>query len=144
MDSEATMKTKLELVLLLALGAATVSVTAAAQNTARINGGGDARISYLVYDPSQNAALQRQVDWADRHRCDGDHDRDDRHCYWRDRDDRYRPQYFYGGNGYYGGVPVYQNGWYDKHGRWHAGSYGWYDCKAKWHGDKHHECGDQR
>jgi hypothetical protein len=136
MDSEATMKKKLELVLLLALCSATVGVTAAAQNTGQINGRGDAKINNLVYDPSQSAALLRQVDWDDHHRCDGNHDRDDRHCYWGDGD-RYRPQFFYGGNAYYGNAPAYQSGWYDNHGRWHAGPAGWYDRKGKWHSEKH-------
>ena len=134
------MKAKLGFVLLLALGTAMLNVTAAAQRTARANVPGNARVDYLTYDPSQGAASLRPVDWDDHHRCDGDHDRDDRHCYWRDRDgDRYRAQYYSRGNGYYGNAPGYgQGGWYDQRGYWHNGADGWYDRKGKWHSDKHH------
>ena len=137
------MKRKLNFVLLLAMAAAMLSMTAAAQNTLPLNDRGNARVSYLVYDPSQSAALLRLVDWDDRHRCDGDHDRDDRHCYGRGRDDdRYRNQYYARGNGYYGNAPGYgEGGWYDQHGR-QAGPAGWYDRKGKWHSYKHH--GDDR
>jgi hypothetical protein len=138
------MKGKLYLALLLTLGAAMLNAPAAAQNTTQLNNRETARIEYGTYDPSQSAALLRQVDWDDHHRCDGDHDRDDRHCYWRDRDgDQYRYQNYYRGDGYYRGAPVYgQGGWYDNHGRWHAD--GWYDRKGKWHSNKRHGHGDDR
>jgi hypothetical protein len=134
------MKTKLDLVLLIALAIAMLNVAAAAQSAAQTNIPRNARGNFLTYDPSQSAALLQPVDWDDHHRCDGDHDRDDRNCYRRDRDDnRYRQQYVYRGNGYYGNAPAYaQGGWYDQRGYWHAGADGWYDSKGKWHSDKHH------
>jgi hypothetical protein len=138
------MKTKLNFVLLLALGTATLNVTATAQNTEQGNIPGNAKVNYLTYDPNQRAALL-PVDWDDHHRCDGDHDRDGRRCYSRDRDsDRYRQQYVSRGNSYYGNAPVYgQSGWYDQHGRQYTRSDGWYDRKGKWHSDKHHERDDR-
>jgi hypothetical protein len=138
MDSEATMKQKLNFVLLMALGTAMLSLTAAAQNMTQVNDRTNARFEYATYDLNLSVAQLRQVDWDDRRRCDGDHDRDDRHCCWRDRDgDRYRAQYYYRGNGYYGNAPVYvQGGWCDQHGHWHAD--GWYDRKGRWHSDKRH------
>ena len=146
MDSETTMKKQLNFVLLMALGAAMLNTTATAQNTTRVNNREAAQVTYATYDPSQDASLLRQVDWDDHHRCDGDRDRDDRHCYWQDRDgDRYRYQDYYRGNGYYGNAPVYgQGGWYDQHGGWHAYSGGWYDRKGKWHSDKRHGHDDDR
>lgn len=130
------MKTKLNLGMLVLLGTAMLNVTVAAQNSA-IESRTDARVAYAVYDPGQNAGLLRLADWDDRHRCDGDHDRDDRHCYWYWRgrdDDRYRDQYYYRGNGYYPSAPVYgPGGWYDRDGRWHGGPNGWYDRKGRWH-----------
>jgi hypothetical protein len=138
------MKTKLDFVLLLALGTAMLNVTAVAQSTAQGNIPGNPRVNYLTYDPNQRAALL-PVDWDDHHRCDGEHDRDDRHCYSRDRDgDRYRQQFVYRGNSYYGNAPAYgQGGWYDQHGRQDTRSDGWYDRKGKWHSDKHHERDDR-
>ena len=138
------MKKRLDFVLLMTLGAAMLSMTAAAQNVSQVKDRGNAQVKFLTYDPSQSSALMRPVDWDDRHRCDGDHDRDDRHCYWRGRDDdRYRNQYYARGNGYYGGAPGYgQGGWYDQDHRWHAQPGGWYDRKGKWHSDKRH--GDDR
>lgn len=138
------MKRKLNFVLLMAVGTAMLSLSAAAQNMAPGRNGGSAAFQYAIYQPGQNAARLQQVDWDDHHRCDGDHDRDDRHCYWRDRDgDRYRAQYYYRGNGYYGNAPgYYQQGWYDRDGRRHAE--GWYDRNGRWHSDKHHEHRDDR
>ncbi len=136
MDSEGTMNKKLSFALLMALGAATVSATAAAQNTVPLNNRESARIEYGVYQPTQGATLLQQVDWDDRHRCDGDHDRDDRHCYGRRDDDRYRNQYYAPGNGYYGNAPVNSQGWYDQRGNGHSDPGGWYDRKGKWHSDK--------
>jgi hypothetical protein len=135
---------KLEFVLLAALGAAMLNVPAAAQNMSQVKDRGNAQANFLTYDPNQSTALLRPIDWDDRHRCDGDHDRDDRHCYWRGRDDdRYRHQYFASGNGYYGNAPGYgQGSWYDQDHRWHAQPGGWYDRKGKWHSYKRH--GDDR
>src|SRR5664279_533174 len=146
MDSEAKMKKKLNFVLLMAMGAAMLCVSAAAQNVTQSNGREKAKVPNLIYDPSQSAALLRQVDWDDHHRCDGDHDRDDRHCYWRGRDgDRYRNQYSAGGNGYYGYAPGYgKGGWYDQRGRWQTDPGGWYDRKGKWHSYKRQGHGDDR
>lgn len=140
------MNKKLNFVLLMALGAAMLSISAAAQNTAQINDREDARIDDATYYPGQSAGLLRPVDWDDRHRCDGDHDRNDRHCYWRGRDDdRYRNQYYARGNGYYGSAPGYsQGGWYDQRGRWQADLGGWYDRKGKWHSYKRNGRGDDR
>jgi hypothetical protein len=139
------MKTKLDFVLLLALGTAMLNITVAAHSTAQVTIPEQARVNYLTYDPSQDAALLLPVDWDDHRRCAGDHDRDDRHCYWRGRDDdRYRTQYYSRGNGYYGNAPGYgPSGWYDQHGHWHNGPDGWYDRKGKWHSDKHRH-GDDR
>ena len=98
---------------------------------------------FALFAALATTAKLTQVDWDDHRRCDGDRDRDDRNCYWRDRDgDRY---YYrgngYAGNGYYSG-PAYNNyysyaanGWYDNHGRWHA-SNGYYDKHGKWHKGK--------
>lgn len=123
MDSEEPMKTKLNLVMLLALGIAMLNVEAAAQNSVPLQTSGNARVEYAIYEPGQSAAPLRLADWDDRHRCDGDRDRDDRNCYryWRDRDgDRYRDRNYYRGNGYYAGTPAYvQHGWYDRKGKWH-------------------------
>ncbi|HEY4901634.1 MAG TPA: hypothetical protein VIH91_12540 [Terriglobales bacterium] len=134
---------KLEFVLLMALSAAMLCVTAAAQNVGQVKDRGNVRVDDATYYPNQGAGLVRLVDWDDRHRCDGDHDRDDRNCYWRGRD-RYRNQYYASGNGYYGNAPVYgQGGWYDQYHRWHAQPGGWYDRKGRWHNDKHHEHDDR-
>jgi hypothetical protein len=146
MDREVTMKRKLKFVLLMALGTAMLSIPAAAQNTAPINDRGTARVDYATYYPNQSTGLLREVDWNNHRRCDGDHDRDDRHCYWRGRDDdRYRNQYYARGNGYYGNAPGYgQGGWYDQYGRWHTDPGGWYDRKGKWHSYQRHGHGDDR
>jgi hypothetical protein len=146
MDREDTMKRKLDFVLLMAMGAAMLSVPAAAQNTAQINDRGNARIDYAIYHPNQSAGLLREVDWNNHRRCDGDRDRDDRNCYWRGRDDdRYRNQYYARGNSYYGNAPGYgQGGWYDQNGRSQADPGGWYDRKGKWHSDQRHGHGDDR
>jgi hypothetical protein len=144
------MKMKLNLLLLLTLGISALTIPASAQSPAQSNRYANPRVADLVYSPGQNPSLLRLADWDDHHRCDGDHDRDDRNCYWQGRDrDRYRQQYYnrgygyYGGNGYYGS-PYGQNGWYDKHGNWHVGAYGWYDRKGKWHSNKHHSDGYDR
>lgn len=127
--------------LLMALGIATLNVTAAAQTPTP----GSPRALYAVYEPSQSTAQFQQVDWDDHHRCDGDHDRDDRPCYSRDRDgDRYRDQYYYRGNGYVGNAPYYDQGggWYDNHGHWQGD--GWYDRNGRWHKGKRHGDRDDR
>jgi hypothetical protein len=120
------MNKKVSFVFWIASAAALLSMTAVAQNAISGDSRQRPQLSYAVYEPSQSKATLQLVDWDDHHRCDGDRDRDDRHCYWRHRDgDRY---YYrdnaYVGNGYYG--PSYRanhgpSGWYDKHGRWHKG-----------------------
>ena len=130
--------------LLTALGLATLTVTATAQAAAPTDNRVNPRIHYATYYPGQTAASLRLVDWDDHRRCDGDHDRDDRHCYWRDRDG---DRYYYRGNGYVGNGysygPSYRtyygaSGWYDKHGRWHTDN-GWYDKHGKWHKGNPHD-----
>jgi hypothetical protein len=114
------MKSKRNFVLLLALGTGLLGTAATAQ-TSQISAGTSARIEYATFDPSQSGLL-RQADWDDHRRCDGDHDRDDRGCYYRDR---YGNRVYYGnnyyGNGYYA-TPRYAPpaGWYDRDGHWHA------------------------
>lgn len=118
------MKKRLNLLLFLALGAGTLAGPAAAQENTSTNAATPAQ--YPTFDASQ-AALQ-QVGWFNHRRCDGDHDRDDRNCYYRDRDgdrdDRYYNNGYYGSgyyNGYYGNP--YGNraaGWYDRNGYWHT------------------------
>jgi len=123
------MNTKVSLVLCIAVAAAMLSVTAFAQSKGPSDTGRSPQLRYAVYEPSQSKATFQLVDWDDHHRCDGDHDRDDRHCYWRDRDGN---RYYYRGNGYVAyGPTYYAGGWYDKHGRWHAD--GWYDRDGRWH-----------
>jgi hypothetical protein len=136
------MNRKVSFVLWIAAAAALLSVRAAAQSGAAGNSRQSPRLSYAVYEPAQSAAPLELVDWDDHHRCDGDHDRDDRNCYWRDRDgDRYSYRdNGYVGNGYYSG-PRYNtysrpSGWYDNHGRWHSD--GWYDKHGKWHKGEPH------
>jgi hypothetical protein len=138
-DSEDIMNRKVSFVLWIAAAAALLSVTPFAQNAGRGDAQANPRLSYAVYEPSQSAATLQLADWDDHRRCDGDHDRDDRNCYWRDRDgDRnYYRGNGYVGNGYYG--PSYRTnyasgGWYGNHGRWHAD--GWYDKHGKWHKGK--------
>lgn len=144
------MKMKLNFLLMLTLGVAAFNAAASAQGPVRESGYANPTVTDLVYSPGRSTWQLRLADWDDHRRCDGDHDRDDRNCYWRDRDgNRYRQQYYNRGNGYYGGNGYYaspygQNGWYDKHGNWHVGAYGWYDRKGKWHSDKHHRDGDDR
>ena len=128
------MNTKVSLVLCIAVAAAMLSVTAFAESNAPSDTGRSPQLRYAVYEPSQSKATFQLVDWDDHHRCDGDHDRDDRHCYRRDRDGN---RYYYRGNGYVShgyvayGPTYYAGGWYDKHGRWHAD--GWYDRDGRWH-----------
>lgn len=114
------MKSTLNFVLLLALSAAVLGTAAMAQ-TSEGAGVARARIESATFDPSQSALL-RQADWDDHRRCDGDHDRDDRGCYYRDHNG-YRGYYGYNyyGNGYYA-TPYYapRAGWYDRDGHWHA------------------------
>ncbi len=116
------MKRGLKFVLLAALGAGTLSTGAVAQQRQLGNSEG-AVVEHATFDPGQGGAL-RLADWDDHRRCDGDHDRDDRGCYYRDGYGRYvyrGPAYY--GNGYYAApAPYYAqpNGWYDRDGRWHA------------------------
>ena len=128
------MKRIVNFVLLTALGLVTLTVTATAQTSAPIDNRVSPRIDYATYYPGQTAASLRLVDWDDHRRCDGDHDRDDSNCYWRDRDG---DRYYYRGKGYVShgyvayGPMYYPGGWYDKHGRWHRD--GWYDRDGRWH-----------
>ncbi len=117
------MKKQLNYVLLLALSAGTLATTSAAQTSTALNDRQNTRIVQATFDPSQTGLLQL-ADWNDHRRCDGDRDRDDRNCRYRDGD-RYRSQY-YGGNPYYGNgyyATPYRgrtDGWYDRNGYWHA------------------------
>ncbi len=128
------MKTQQNFVLFLALCAAALATSAVAQEKTQINDRENARVEFATFDPSEAASLLQQTDWDD-HRCDGDHDRDDRNCYYRDRDrdrDWNRNQY-YRGNSYYGGGHNV-NGWYDRKGNFYpAGGNGYYDKHGKWH-----------
>jgi hypothetical protein len=114
------METKWNIALAFTLGVGLLGTVASAQNTP-LGTTADARVQYAILNGEQAGTLQ-QADWDDHHRCDGDHDRDDRGCYYRDYDrDRYYG-YSYYGNGYV--APYYYNappaGWYDRHGHWHA------------------------
>lgn len=125
------MKKQVQFVLFLTLGLGAIDASAVAQNSARVNGGDNPRLTYGNFDPSQANGLLRLADWDDHHRCDGDHDRDDRNCYYRDRDRYY-------GRGYVDGyaVPNYRwsSGWYDRKGNFYpAGGRGYYDKHGKWH-----------
>lgn len=124
------MKRQLSYVLFLALGAGTLVTAAVAQNTT--SHGENAGVQFATFDPGQATGLLRQTDWDDQHRCDGDRDRDDRNCYYRDRDDRYRDN---GYRAYGNSAPgYYQNGWYDRHGNYYpAGGNGYYDKHGRWH-----------
>ena len=128
------MDRKVSLVLCIAVTVAMLNVTAFAQSSPPAESVPSPRLSYAVYQASRSAAKLQLVDRDDHRRCDGDHDRDDRHCYWRDRDG---DRYYYRGNGYLSnghgayGPMYYPGGWYDKHGRWHAD--GWYDRDGRWH-----------
>jgi hypothetical protein len=117
------MKKQLNYVLLLVLSAGTLATTSAAQTRTEANDRQNTRITQATFNPSQTGLLQL-ADWNDHRRCDGDGDRDDRNCRYRDGD-RYRCQY-YGGNPYYGNgyyATPYRgrtDGWYDRNGYWHA------------------------
>jgi len=137
------MNRKVSFVLWIAAAASLLSAMAAAQSNTPTASRQSPQVSYAVYEPSQSAATLQSVDWDDHRRCDGDHDRDDRNCYWRDRD---RDRYSYRGNGYVGKGYYYgpryntyygPSGWYDNHGRWHSD--GWYDKHGKWHKGKPHD-----
>ena len=143
------MKMKLYFLLMLALSVAGLNAAALAQDHAREGSYANRSIAPSKYSPGQSSSQLRLAAWDDHGRCGGDHDRDDRNCYSRDRDgDRYRQQYSSQGNGHYGGNgyanPYGQNGWYDKQGNWHAGANGSYDRKGNWPSDKQHRDGDDR
>ena len=129
------MKTRLHVVLFLALGpAAAVASSAVAQNNAAVNDRDNPQLAYALLDASQGNGLLRQVDWDDHHRCDGDHDRDDRHCYYRDRD--WDCDHYYGGYAYGYIAPNYvrSGGWYDRNGNFYpSGGGGYFDKHGKWH-----------
>lgn len=128
------MKTRLNVILFLTLGVATVASSAVARDNARINDHVNPQLVYAVLDAGQANGFLRQVDWDDHHRCDGDHDRDDRHCYDRDRDwDR---DHYYGGYAYGYVAPnhAWSGGWYDRKGNFYpSGGVGYFDQHGKWH-----------
>ena len=102
--------------LVLALGVGLLGTAATAQST-QLNRGG--RVENAIADAGQSGQLQL-AGWDDHRRCDGDHDRDDRGCYYRDYDHYRYYGYSYYGNAYaapYYGPPA---GWYDREGHWHA------------------------
>ena len=109
------MKNAWSFALVLALGVGLQGAIANAQNTQPF-GSTSARGEYVTTDRGQNPLL-RLADWDDHRRCDGDHDRDDRGCHYRDRD-----RYYTYGNAY--AAPYYYHapnaGWYDRYGYWHA------------------------
>jgi hypothetical protein len=117
------MKRQLNYVLLLALSAGILATTSAAQTPTAVNDRQNTRIAQATFNPGQTGLL-RLTDWNDHRRGDGDRDRDDRNCRYRDGD-KYRGQY-YGGNPYYGNgyyTTPYRartDGWYDRNGYWHA------------------------
>lgn len=123
-------------VLMLGLGLAGAAATAQTSE----GRGNNAQVEPAVLTSNLGGTL-RLADWDDHRRCDGDHDRDDRGCYYRDRDGRYR----YYGYSYYGNryaVPYYYtpyagNGWYDRDGRWH-------EYKVYRHKKHHHDDDDDR
>ena len=134
------MKTITKIALFTMVAITMLTLTAAAQNQIPRDTNAQPQTLNAVYIPATNAARLTQVDWDDHRRCDGDHDRDDRNCYWRDRDGRYYRGNGYVGNGYYGpGYSNYysygSNGWYGNKGRWHAAN-GYYDKHGKWHKGK--------
>ena len=115
--------------LLLAVAVTTLTLTAAAQNVVPRTEAPAPSLRHAVFVPALSTAKFTQVDWDDHRRCDGDHDRDDRHCHWRDRDGA---RYYFRGTGYVGYAPHYAAaGWYDNRGRWHPA--GWYDRYGRWH-----------
>lgn len=108
---------RVNFVLWAALLAALLSATAMAQG--RTPNYANPQTEQATYYPAQTTARLLDVGWGNRYRCDGDHDRDDRHCHWR-------------ASGYAPGGPnVVANGWYDARGRWHPA--GWYDRYGRWH-----------
>jgi Ni/Co efflux regulator RcnB len=123
------MKKQLNSVLLLALGAAMLGTTAAAQQARQFDSRGSAQFELGVFNAAQVQFLPAAGD--DRRRCDGDHDRDDRRCWDRDRDGNW----YYRGNGYRGnGYYNQNNGWYDRKGNFYPnGANGYYDKHGKWH-----------
>jgi hypothetical protein len=118
------MTSQLKFALLLVLGTGVLGAGAAAQER-QINPGDNGRVQYATFNPERSLVLQ-QVGWNDHRRCDGDHDRDDRGCYYQYRNGYRYPAYY--GNGYYGygyyaaPAPYYppSRGWYDRNGRWHT------------------------
>lgn len=110
------MKSTWNFALVLALGLGLLGTVATAQNTQLNSGGG--RVEYATA-AGQSGQL-RLAGWDDHRRCDGDHDRDDRGCYYRDYDHHRYYGYSYYGNAY--AAPYYapRAGWYDRYGNWHA------------------------
>jgi hypothetical protein len=125
------MKNQLNLLLALTLGTGALGTGAVAQEARSSNGGQTAGVEHAVFDPAQTGLL-RLADGNGNHRCDGDHDRDDKHCRDWDRD-RYRDR-DYRGNRYYAAPYNQQNGWYDRKGNFYPyGANGYFDKHGKWH-----------
>jgi len=117
------MKGQLKFVLLVGLGAGILSVGASAQER-QVNAVDQRQVRAATFDPSQTPTLQ-QADW-DHRRCDGDHDRDDRGCYY------YAVPYGYTGSARYGNG-YYANGYYVAPTPYYAPRAGWYDRDGRWH-----------
>ncbi len=129
------MRKALNVVMLLALSVGMLGATAAAQESRQVN----LRIQYASFDGVQGGQFLL-VDSDDHRRCDGDHDRDDRGCWERDRNGNwyyrgngYRSNGYYS-NGYYGNGYNQNSGWYDRKGNFYPnGANGYYDKHGKWH-----------
>ena len=131
------MKTKLNVVLLLALSVGVFGKLAVAQSWGDNLQG--AQMQYAVFHPGQtNPAMQLVAEKdRDRDRCDGDHDRDDRGCGWRNRDRdrdrdgwRWRERRYPSGttnNGYWGN----KGNWRNNNGNWGRNN-GWYGNQGNW------------
>jgi len=117
--------------MLLAGAVTTLTLTATAQNVVPRTEAPAPSLGHAVYVPALSTAKFTQVDWDDHRRCDGDHDRDDRHCHWRGRD---RDRYYYRGNAYVGSGYYYGPGYAT-----YYGPHGWYDKHGKWHKDRDHD-----
>src|SRR5580704_9380918 len=129
------MTMRMNFVLLLALSAGMLTTSAAAQQNERFDSRDNARVEYAISNPGQSGRIQL-VDSDDHRRCDGDHDRDDRGCWDRNRDGNwYYRGNGYRANGYYSnGYYSQNNGWYDHKGNFYPnGANGYYDKHGKWH-----------
>jgi len=126
------MESKHNFIAVLALGVGLLGTAATAQNAP--GNADDARAKYATVDSGQSGLL-RQADWDDHRRCDGDHDRDDRGCWYYGPNGRR----YYSGDGYYGpsngnGYYARNDGWYDRKGNFYPhGADGYFDKHGKWH-----------